>query len=98
MIEKFIQQLILAGMRKNPTGAAFTNFCERVEAAVNNDILGRTSINAKTGQWRVPLDKKDQKKLGDVKFSGSAATKFVPEMKHLVNVCTAEYTSSYTAE
>jgi len=98
MIEKFIQQLILAGMRKNPTGAAFTNFCERVEVAVNNDILGRTSINAKTGQWRVPLDKNDQKKLGDVKLSGSAATKFVSGMKHLVSVCTAEYTSAYTTE
>ena len=68
MVEKLIQQLILAGMRRNPVGQRFTDFCKRVENTVNHDILGRSSCNAEIGQWRVPLDKKDTKKLGGVKL------------------------------
>ena len=82
-LEKFIQQVILAGMRKNSTGTKFDEYCARVEDVVNKDILGRTTPNAKNGQWRVPLDKKDVKKLGDVKLSGHSSTKFLAGLTHL---------------
>ena len=96
MAEKLIQQRILAGMRRNPDGQRFTDFCKRVENTVNHDILGRSSCNAEIGQWRVPLDKKDTKKLGDVKLSGSSATKFMVGLEYLVLVCTEEYSNKYT--
>jgi len=97
-LEKFIQQVILAGMRKNSTGTKFDEYCARVEDVVNKDILGRTTPNAKNGQWRVPLDKKDVKKLGDVKLSGHSSTKFLAGLTHLARVCTSDYPVEYTNE
>ena len=91
MMEKMIQQLILAGMRKNPTGSRFDEHCARVELAANTNILGCTACNARNGQWKVPLDKKDNKKLGDVKRSASAATKFMTGLDYLVEECTSDY-------
>ena len=70
-------------MRKNPTGSDFDEYCEKVEDVVNSKILGHTPPNAKNGQWKVPLDKTNGKKLGDVKLSGSSATKFLAGMSHL---------------
>ena len=75
--EKLIQQLVLAGMRRNPVGQRFTDFCQRVENTVDHVIICRSPGNAEIRQWRVPLDKKDTKNLGDVKLSGSSATKFM---------------------
>ena len=64
-VEKFIQQLILSGMRKNPTGSDFDEYCDKVEDVDNCKILGRTTPNTKNCQWKVPLVKTNGKKLGD---------------------------------
>ena len=98
MVEKLIHQLILAGLHKNATGQIFTQFYSRVEDTVNNDILGRSSCNSEIGQWRVPLDKNDAKKLGDVKLSGASLTKFLAGLEHLARTCTADYRDEYTTE
>ena len=71
-------------MHKNPMGSRFDEYYARVELAVNTNILGRTTCNAKNGQWQVPLEKKDKKKLGDVKLSGSSGTKFTNGLEYLV--------------
>ena len=68
MCEKLIQQLLLCGLRKNQRGKAFMDYCARVEATINEKVLARSEINMTTGQWQFPPDKKDQKKLGDVKL------------------------------
>ena len=88
MVEKMIQQVILAGMRKNPNGRAFKLYCDRIANVVNTQILGRSECNSKNGQWQVPLDKNDNNKLGDVKLSGHASTKFMNNFMHLVKACT----------
>ena len=94
MCEKIIQQIILAGMRKNATGQHFDNYCKKVEDMVNSEILSRTTCN-EDGHWKVPLDKKDKKKLGDVKLSGPSADKFMAGFNHLVDACTSDYTPEY---
>ena len=63
--------------------------------AVNTNILGCTACNARNGQWQVPLDKKDSKKLGNVKLSGSAATKFMTRLEYLVEEYTSDYSQAY---
>ena len=50
MVEKFIHQLIMAGLRRNATGKRFTQLCFRVEETVNNDILRSSTCNAGIGQ------------------------------------------------
>ena len=84
MVKKLIQQLILAGLRRNPTGKRFTQFCLRVKDSVDNDILGRLTCNAEIGQWRVPLDKKNAKKLGNIKLSGAYYTKLMDGLNILL--------------
>ena len=76
MGEKLIQQLILAGLYRNPTGNGFTEFCSRVEHPVNNNILRRALCNAEIIQWQSPPNKKDTKKLGDVTLLGAASNIF----------------------
>ena len=98
MVEKMIQQVILAGMRKNPNGRAFKLYCDRIANVVNTQILGRSECNSKNGQWQVPLDKNDNNKLGDVKLSGHASTKFMNNFMHLVKACTQEYSDAYTTQ
>ena len=63
---------------------------------MNNNILRRASCNAEIGQWWVPLDKKDTKKLGDVKLLGAASTKFLAGLEYLVKICTVDYGDDYT--
>ena len=98
MAEKLVQQLILAGLRKNPSGKEFEIFCKKVEITVNNDILGRAACNAEVGQWRVPLSKTDAKQLGDIKLSGASSVKFMAGLSRLVETCTADYSTEYTAK
>ena len=78
------------------SGACFKAYCTRVESTVNSDILGCTTRHAKNGQWQVPPDRKDQKKLGDVKLSGLAANKFMDGFDYLVSAYTKKHSSEYT--
>ena len=83
--------LILAGMRLAMPAKKFKEFCAKVEHVVNHKILQRANLNSPIGQWRVPLDKKDNKKLGDVKLSGHRANLFLEGFDDLVNVCCEGY-------
>ena len=96
MTEKILQQLMLAGLRKNPSGKMFSDYCKRVSSTVNAKILGRSEVNMNTGQWKVPLDKKDPKKLGEVKLSGSMAKKFMLGFDDFVEVCTADHSTEFS--
>ena len=49
MCEKLIQPLILTGLHKNSSGVSFKTYCNRVESAVNSDILGRTTCHTENG-------------------------------------------------
>ena len=44
------------------------------------------------------MDKKDPKKLGDVKLSGDRANKFMSNFDPLVDVCTNGYDPAFTSE
>jgi len=96
MCENLIQQLLLCELRKNQRGKAFKDFCARVEVTVNEKFLACSQINMTTGQWRFLLDKKDPKKLGDVKLSGATAKRFLSGFDALAEVCTADYKSEFT--
>lgn len=99
MTEKIIQQLILCGMRDHSSGNRFVGFCKRVEHAVNTNIFGRNDDdNGGSSGWKVPIDKKDKNKLGDVKLSGPASTTFLSGLDHLVDVCTSEHSSEFRDE
>ena len=63
---------------------------DEIETVVNRDVLGKTSRhdNEKSG-WKVPLDEKDKRKLGQVTLSNPRARKFRIGMKAVVDVCTS---------
>ena len=87
MTERIIKMLILAGMRLAEPTKKFSEFCTKVEEVVNLNILKRANIKSPVGQWRVPLDQKDSKKLGDVKLSGNCSNLFIEGFDDLVDVC-----------
>jgi len=98
MVERVIKMLILAGMRLAVIHNKLTEYCQNIEDVVNTDILARSSANAVVGQWRVPMDKNDPKKLGDVKLSADRANKFMNNFDPLVDVCTNGYDPAFTSE
>ena len=63
LAERMIKMMILAGMRLAMPAKKFKDFCEKVKDVVNTNILRRAHVKSPTGKWRVPLDKKDAKKL-----------------------------------
>ena len=83
--------LILAGMRLAMPAKKFKDFYEKVEDAVNTNILRRDHVKSPTGKWRVLLDKKDTNKLGDMKLSGQRANLFLTGFDALVDVCYEGY-------
>ena len=98
LTERMIKMLILAGMRLAMPAKKFKAFCEEVEDVVNTTILKRANVKSNTGKWRVPLDKNDCKKLGDVKLSGHRAKLFIPGLHYLVDVCCKGYDPEFVAE
>ena len=96
MVEKIVQQILLAGMRKNPSGQALSAFATRVEEAVNNEILKRTESRTRDmANWSFPFDKDNHGKLGDVTFNNKQAKKFAKGFKYLVAACTQDYDKKY---
>ena len=63
---------------------------------MNTCYLAPNSIWLTTGQWRVPLDKEDAKKLAETKLSGPTAKKFIKGFDAIVDVCTAEHPQEFT--
>ena len=98
LTERMIKMLILAGMRLAMPAKKFKEFCEKVEEVVNTNILRRAHVKSPAGKWRVPLDKKDTKKLGDVKLSGHRANLFLAGFDALVEVCCEGYDTEFIAE
>ena len=96
MTEKILQQLMLAGLRKNPSGKIFSDYCKREASTVNAKILGRSEVIMNTSQWKVPLDEKDPKKLGEVKLSGSMVKKFMLGFDDFVEVCTTDHSPEFS--
>ena len=98
MTERIIKMLILAGMRLAEPTKKFSEFCTKVEEVVNLNILKRANIKSPVGQWRVPLDQKDSKKLGDVNLSGNLSNIFIEGFDDLVDVCCKGYSPEFIAE
>ena len=86
-----LDEPVILSMRNNPMGSRFDEYCVRVDLTVNTNILGCTACNIRNGQWQVPFNKKDSKKIGDVRLSGSVATKFMTGLEYLVEECTSDY-------
>ena len=82
-----MQQILLLGFSKIE-GAAQEAYIERVTSAVNESIVNRSTIHQEDkGAWCFSLDKKDNKKLGEITMSNKVALKFMKGFKHLIDAC-----------
>ena len=91
MAEKMVQQLLIAGMRKHPSGQQLDKFVANVETCMNETILCRVTASVSKG-WMFLL--KDRK-LDDVNLSNKRAHTVTKNLTNLVEVCTAKYDVEY---
>ena len=65
---------------------------------MNKSIIGQSSCHSTSGQWCVPLDKKDKQKLRNIKLPGPKVGIFMVGFHHLVSVCANNCLSLYRNE
>ena len=92
IVEKIVQQLLLAAMRKVTSNDDLDNLVTLVETTVNDNMLKRVTVSKSKG-WRFPLT--NDRKLDDINLSNNRARSFAKNFHFLVEVCTERYEVSY---
>jgi len=90
VVEKIVQQLLVAGLGRCDEKADKEKFAKLVKEVIDRDIYKRSlkHIND-SGRFKFPLT--EDGKLDDISLSNSEARAFASGFKHLVKVCLDAY-------